>query len=273
MSVITISRGSYSGGKMLAERVAHKLNYRCIDRDVLTQRTSIRSVSPNELFAALETPPANLWHSLNHRKYLYLTLVQAALLEEVSNDNVVYHGLAGQLLLQGGLAILRIRVVAPLEFRIQMAQERMNLSRAEAITHIRKVDEHRDKWVQYLYGVDWQDPSLYDLVINLQNMNIDQACRLICGMIKEGGFEFSSKHQSALRDLVLASRVRAALAKDALTSNVKVEVNACNGHVTIRGELCDDSEEVQRVASAVPGVLQLTLQELTLQETAFAGGV
>ena len=264
MSVITISRGSYSGGKMLAERLADKLHYRCIDRDVLTQRTSIRSVSPSELFAALETPPANRWHSVNHRKYVYLALVQAALLEEVSSGDIVYHGLAGQLLLQGGLAVLRIRVIAPAEFRIQMAQERMHLSRADAISHIRKVDEQRDRWVQYLYGVDWQDPSLYDMVINLQSINIDQACRLICGMMKEGNFEFSSKHQSALRDFGLAARVRAALAKNALTSNVEVEVNACNGHVTVKGEFGEETEDVQRIASAVPGVVQLTLQQSQL---------
>jgi hypothetical protein len=179
----------------------------------------------------------------------------------VSSGDIVYHGLAGQLLLQGGLAVLRIRVIAPPEFRIQMAQERMNLSRAEAIPHIRKVDEQRDKWVQYLYGVDWQDPSLYDMVINLQSINIDQACRLICGMIKEGGFEFSSKHQSALRDFGLAARVRAALAKDALTSNLEVEVESHAGEITIKGELCEQNEEVQRVAAAVPSVLTVTLRE------------
>lgn len=261
MSVITISRGSYCGGKMLAERLAGRLHYRCIDRDVLIQRTSIRSVSPSELFAALETPPANRWHSVNHRKYVYLALVQAALLEEVSRGDVVYHGLAGQLLLQGGLAVLRIRVIAPPEFRIQMAQERMHLSRANAISHIGKVDEQRDKWVQFLYGVEWQDPSLYDLVINLQNISIDQACRLICGMTKEGDFEFSSKHESALRDFVLAARVRAALAKDALTSYLEVEVESRAGEITIKGELCEQSEEVQRVAAAVPGVLTVTLSE------------
>ena len=57
MSVITISRGSFSGGKQLAECLARTLNYRCIDRDVLTQRTSIRTVSPDEILAALDTPP------------------------------------------------------------------------------------------------------------------------------------------------------------------------------------------------------------------------
>ncbi|MBI5385172.1 MAG: cytidylate kinase family protein [Verrucomicrobia bacterium] len=268
MSVITISRGSFSGGKQLAECLARKLNYRCIDRDVVTQRTSIRTISPNELFAALETPPANTLSTLNHRKYLYLALIQAAILEEISKGDAVYHGLAGHLLLQGGLAVFRLRVIAPLEFRLNVAQQRMKLSREEALAQIEKIDEQRSKWTRYLYGVDWEDPSLYDLVINLQHITVEQACRLVVGMVKEGGFEFPAKKLASMNDFVLASRVRAALAKDALTSNLEVEVESHAGAVTIKGDLCEETEEVQRVASAVPGVLAVSLQEPALAKEA-----
>ena len=261
MSVITISRGSFSGGKLLAESLARKLNYRCIDRDVLAQRTSIRSISPDEILAALDTPPSSNLGTLNHRKYIYLALIQAAIAEEVSSGNAVYHGLAGHLLLQGGLTVLRLRVIAPMEYRIRMAQERMKMNRQEATAHIEKVDSHRGKWTRYLYGVDWEDPSLYDLVINLQYITVEQASRLLVGMVKEGGFDFPSKNQTSMSDFVLAARVRAALAKDPLTSNLEVEVETNAGEVTIKGELCEENEEVERVAKAVRGVLKLSFQE------------
>ena len=261
MSLITISRGSFSGGKQLAECLARRLNYRCIDRDVLAQRTSIRTISPDEILAALETPPANALSTLNHRKYLYLALIQAAILDEVSKGDAVYHGLAGHLLLQGGLAVFRLRVIAPMEFRISVAQERMKLSRQAVIAQIEKIDEHRSKWTRYLYGVDWEDPSLYDLVINLQHISVEQACRLVVGMIREGGFKFPAKQEALMNDFILASRVRAALAKDALTSNLEVEVESRAGEITIKGELCEQNEEVQRVAATVPGVLTVNLRE------------
>lgn len=261
MAIITISRGTFSGGKRLAECLAHKLNYRCIDRDVVAQKTSIRTISPEELFAALESPPAHSLPSLNHRKYIYLALIQAAILEEMSNGNAVYHGLAGHLLLQGGMAVFRVRVIAPLEFRIREANERLSMGRQEAIAYIRKIDEQRGKWTHYLYGADWEDPSLYDLVINLQYISVEQACRLVVGMIKEGGFEFSAQTQAAMKDFLLAARVRAALAKDALTGNLEVEVVCRAGAVTIKGDLCEEAEDVQRVAAAVSGVLSLALEE------------
>ncbi len=268
MSIITISRGSFSGGKQLAECVAHQLDYRCIDRDVVAQHTSIRSISPDELLAALDTPPANALSTLNHRKYIYLALIQAGILEEVSGGDAVYHGLAGHLLLQGGLAVLRIRVIAPLEFRIGLAQARLNLSRTDAIAHIERVDDQRSKWTRYLYGVDWEDPSLYDLVFNLQYISVEQACRLVVGMVKEGGFKFTAQKQTSLNDFILASRVRAALARDALTSNLEVEVECRAGEALIKGPLYEQTEEVQRVAATVPGVERVELKD---SEPALAG--
>jgi len=35
MSIITISRGTMSGGKILAETLAERLSYRCISREII----------------------------------------------------------------------------------------------------------------------------------------------------------------------------------------------------------------------------------------------
>jgi len=41
MSVITISRGTFSGGRWLAECVAGHLGYRCVNRDVIVEMSSL----------------------------------------------------------------------------------------------------------------------------------------------------------------------------------------------------------------------------------------
>lgn len=259
MAVITISRGTFSGGKMLAEGLSRMLGYRCIDRDMLVRKAATKRVSEFDLRAALEQPPA-FPGRFNHRRYLYLALIQAALMEEVRAGQAVYHGLAGHLLLRGAPGMLRLRIIAPLEFRIRMAQERLNLGRAEAIAHIEHMDEDRRKWTQFLYGVDWRDDSLYDLVINLESIGIDQACRLVVRMIEQGGFELSPAGHAAMKDLALASRVRAELAVNPYTLNLEFEVESHGGSVTIQGDSLDEVEVVQRVASAVPGVTGVTVE-------------
>jgi cytidylate kinase len=246
---------------MIAECLSQRLGYRCIDRDDIVQKAAARGVSEHELRAALEQAPSSV-STTNHKKYIYLTLVQAALIEEVRRGCAIYHGLAGHLLLRGGLGILRLRIIAPMEFRIRMAQERLRLSRDEVIVHIERMDADRRKWTQYLYGVDWEDASLHDLVINLEHITVDQACRIAAGMMMEAAFEFTPQAKAQMDNLALASRVRAELALNPFTANLEVEVEASQGAVTIKGNLFEETEDVERVAKTVPGVTLVSIEEL-----------
>jgi cytidylate kinase len=262
MAVITISRGSFSGGKALAECLARRLGSRCIDRDIITERAAAHSVSPDEIRKALEKPPTFL-ERFQHKRYLYLALVQAALAEEVRSGNAVYHGLAGHLLLKAG-PVLRTRLIAPMELRIQAVVERLKYSRNEAIFHIAKVDEDRRRWTQFLYGVDWGDASLYDLVINLEHFTIDQACQMIISAAKERCLEFTPECQQKMDDLALASRLRADLALNPATADLELEVAARKGTVSIGGKVATlgQIEEISRFASSFSGVASLNLDKL-----------
>jgi cytidylate kinase len=263
MSVITISRGSFSGGKTLAECLCRRLGYRCVDRDVIVQRAAALGASEEELKRALEKPPGFL-ERFQHKRYRYLALIQAALAEEVRAGKVVYHGLAGHLLLKGGQPILRTRIIAPTEVRIQMVQQRRECTRDRAIAHIEEVDADRRKWTRFLYGVDWGDPSLYDLVLNLEHITIDEACRMIATIVVDRCFEFTPECQQRMDDLALGSRVRAALAIDPSTSDLEVEVVAHSGAVSVRGQVATVAqvEDVRRVASGTAGVASLDLENL-----------
>lgn len=263
MSVITISRGSFSGGKTLAECLAAKLGYRCVDREVIVERAAANGVSQEELLDALEKPPT-LLERLRHKKYLYLALIQAALCEEVRTGQAVYHGNAGHLLLRGGPHILRVRIIAPLEFRVKMAQDRLKLSRGEVLDYIERMDENRRKWTQYLYGVNWGDPSNYDVVLNLEAIDICEACETVATLARQRCFEFSPCRRAAMDDLALSSRVRAELALDSATAHLEVTVEAKDGAVSLHGSAStmSDLADVRRVAEAIQGVKSLDLDEL-----------
>lgn len=263
MSVITISRGSFSGGKMLAECLSKSLDYRCVDRDVIVERAAAHGVSQDELRDALQKPPTIL-ERLQHKRYLYLVLIQAALTEEIRTGRAVYHGNAGHLLLKGGPPVLRVRIIAPIEMRLKMAQERLKFSRSEAMDYIARMDQDRRKWAQYLYGVDWGDPANYDIVLNLESVEIKEACKTISTLARQRCFEFTEACQRAMDDFALASRVRARLALDSATAHLEFDIVAKDGAVVVHGAVSRvrEVEEVQRIASAVPGVLGLNLDEL-----------
>jgi len=266
MSVITISRGSFSGGKQLAECLSVNLGYRCLDRETVAERAAASGVSQQEVLDALLKPP-NFLERFKHSRYQYLALFQAALAEEVKTGKVIYHGNAGHLMLKGALPVLKVRVIAPLEKRIEMLEKRLKMGRHEALAYIRKVDEDRQKWTRFLYGVDWEDPSLYDLVINLDALDIQEACDVVAAAARQQRcFGFTEESQAELEDLAVGSRVRAELAINPATSHLEFETVAHRGRVSIRGKLTVTGEldEVKRVAQAVPGVAQLVLDDLAL---------
>jgi cytidylate kinase len=250
---------------MLAECLAERLGFRCIDRDVIVERAAASGVSQEELRDALQKPPSFL-ERFQHKKYMYLALIQAALAEEVRTGRAVYHGNAGHLLLSGGSPVLRVRIIAPLEFRLKMAQDRLKFSRNEALAYIEKMDEHRRKWTHYLYGVDWGDPTLYDMVLNLEHISIEEACNILVATVRERCFSLTPQCQARMNDLAIASWVRANLALNPPTSGLEVEVTATEGRVRIRGRLAglEQLEEVRQVATNSRGVVEVDLQELTL---------
>ena len=264
MSVVTISRGTFSGGKGLAECLAGHVGYRCVDREVIVEKAAAWGVSQEELRVALDKPPGFL-ERFSHKRYLYLALVQAALTEEVRGGDVVYHGHCGHLLLKGGPPVIRARIIAPLGYRISMAQDRLRLSHNEAMAYIKNIDNDRKRWAQYLYGVDWEDASLYDLVINLEYIDIEQACNILASTVIQGKcFHFDKKCQAVMDDLARSSRVKAELALNPGTSNLELEVICEEGDVRVKGKVYDTDQikQIERIAREVEGVSSVNLEEL-----------
>jgi cytidylate kinase len=260
MAVITISRGSFSGGKLLAECLSRALGYRCVDRDVIVERAAAYGLPHEELLRALTKPPS-FWDRFRHTKYLYLTVLQAALIEEVLPGDTVYHGNAGHLLLRGISHVLRARIIAPLSFRLAAVKERLKLSDSEAVTYIQNIDRDRRRWTQYLYGVEWGNPDLYDLVLNLEVLDAAAGCEIIATAARLPRFAETPESKAALLDLAVASRVRARLAVTPSTSGLEVDVTARNGAVVIKGRVLSSGQigEVGEIATHVQGVTELRL--------------
>ncbi len=265
MAVITISQGSFSGGRMLAEAVSRRLGYRCIDRQQLVENAGKWGVSEDELHATMEKPPSFFGQSA-HTKYRYLAFIQAALADEVRSGNAIYHGLAAHLLLGKGQHVLRTRIIAPMEFRIPMVEFKLGLSRKEAIAYIEKRDEDRRKWTRFLYGVDWLDPSVYDLVINLEQMTLVDACDLLCALAASTAFQQTPDTQADLNNLALASKIKAYLARSQDTASMEFEVTAHSGDVKIKGEIDspDQIKKIQRIVNGIPGVNTVSTHALSL---------
>jgi cytidylate kinase len=206
MSVITISRGSYNRGKEVAEKLAQKLGYQCISREILLEASKEYNVPEIKLIRTIQDAPSIL-ERLTHKKEKYITYIRATLLKHVQKDNVVYHGLFGHFFLQNIPHVLKIRIVGDLEDRVEDEVKREGISADKAREIITRDDDERRKWALYLYEADAWDATLYDLVIHLKTISVDDAVDLICQTRQLPGFQTTSESQQAIDSLVEAARL------------------------------------------------------------------
>ena len=263
MAVVTISRGSASGGLLLAEKLGEKLGYDIVSREDVIREAARFGASEESLQEALLKPPS-FWDRFRHERRRYLAFVQAALCERAQKDRIIYHGNAGHLLLQEVPHVLCIRLIAPMPFRIGMVMERQHLSREAAIRCIENADRQRRDWSRFLYGKDWLDPLLYDLFINLKTMTVESAAEIAAEAARREEYQPTDASRKAMDDLVLTSRVRAALAADERTASVEVAIHADDGVVSLRGKLRPEGlvESVIDVAGRVEGVREVDRRHL-----------
>jgi len=268
MPIVTISRGSMSGGKALAECLSRALGSPCIGREIVVEAAAKVGVPEQVLAKKIEKGPG-LWERLTLERRIYAVAVQAALAEHIEKGDLVYHGLAGHLLLKGLPAVLRVRLIASLEVRIRAAMEREGLTRETAEHSIREADENRARWTRFMYGVDVLDPQLYDLVINLERMSVGSACATVVQAAKQPEFVVNESVRQRLTSFVLACRVKVALATHPGSRGLDLEVTAEHGVVTISGEVPKAimlthastrwETELTQIAKTVEGVQRVEL--------------
>jgi cytidylate kinase len=222
MSIITISRGSYSRGKEVAEKTAERLEYDCVSRDVLLDASEHFHIPEIKLARAIHDAPT-LLERFTLNKRLYIAYIQSALAERVKADNVVYHGLAGHLLLKGIDHVLKIRIIADINDRVEQEMKREDIGREEARHRLASDDNERRRWTQTLFGVDPFDPALYDIVIHIHKFTVDDAVDIITSAASNERFRATPASQRRMADHALACAVRAAIVEQFPDSAVACE--------------------------------------------------
>jgi len=257
MSIITISRGSYSKGKEVAEKVARKLGYECIARDAIIGASKEFNIPEIKLIRAIHDAPSIL-ERFNYSKEKYLAYLHVSMLEHFQKDNIVYHGLAGHFFVKNISHVLKIRIIADMEDRVKSEMEREGISKREALRILTNDDKERRKWCKYIYGIDKWDPSLYDLVIHIKKITVDDAADIICHAVGLEQFKATPESQKALESLLLNARVKLAL----IDVKPDAEVFTTDGTIVIKARTSEFEDEqlihkIEEIAKSVPGVINI----------------
>ena len=227
MAIITISRGCFSHGKEIAQKIAARLNYECVSNKILIEASKYFNVPEIQLLKSIHDPPSFI-ERLTHGKDNFLAYIRAALLEHVKSDNVVYHGYAGHLLLADVPRVLKVRVLARMEERVRMIRQLKGISSQEATRHIEEEDRQRSQWTRAIYREDITSSTLYDVVVQIGALTIEDACDIICHAAQSAAYQTSAADLRHIGDLAIASHVEAVL-----QSYSPMEVTSDDGNVRV----------------------------------------
>jgi len=75
-----------------------------------------------------------------------------------------------------------IKVIASPYTRIKNVQETKRVNEKAAKAQILGSDRNRQDFIKKFYGVDWNDPALYDLTINTDHFDLDSIAQWIINL-------------------------------------------------------------------------------------------
>lgn len=248
MAIITISREMGSGGIPIAHKVAEEMGYRLIDGETIMEEAQKYGLSAQAVEQADEKPP-HFVDSLDSKQSLDLHLIELIILEAALKGNVVIYGRGGQDLLKDISSVLRTRIIAPFEDRVERWSEREWLDPDRARYLVRKSDQQRAGFIKYYFDRDWEDCVHYDLVINTQRLSEEMAVKVICNSVKDDNLEgIKASSKRVLSDLILRKRVEIAILSSGEIDAYLLEIDAADGVITLSGQVHSNAEK--RVAEA-----------------------
>lgn len=176
---LTISRQMGSLGLEIATTMGEYLGYRVFSREIINQAAR-RAGAPEAALAAIDELGLLGFCPSPEACQAYRLAVEQVMNELVSEGDVIIVGRAGQIILAGKPNVFHVRVIAPKQVRIQRLVELDKLSVSAAAARITASDRFRKNYLIRFYQVEWEDPTLYDLIINTARLQTDQAVELIC---------------------------------------------------------------------------------------------
>jgi len=201
MAVVTISRQSGSLGNDITRILCNSLGYKYFDKNLMLQLASEIGLEPDQvvdvssdlyqakslierLFGKIQLPfgdPSAAAYLAQEEARMALTVAHVRSLIEAAyeQDNIIIVGRGGQVVLANKPDVLHVRVVAPLETRIQRWQARDGLTYEEAYQKIHERDAAHVDFVRQFFEADITDATLYDLVINTEKLTTDASASLI----------------------------------------------------------------------------------------------
>ena len=201
MSVITISREYGVDSEELASFLAKKLGWEYIGKQLVAKIARELHISEGEAETFLQDAQSRLLRFVDK---FTCSLIQKVvdrergclddenyfktvkkLVEDVYEDkNAIILGWGGMCLLRDKPNVLHVRLIKDVAGKIDTIMKRFNIDEKAAKYHIDREERDSESLIRHYFKVDWNDASLYDLVIDMGKTTVEDAANTIIENLK-----------------------------------------------------------------------------------------
>ncbi|MBL0702270.1 MAG: cytidylate kinase-like family protein [Desulfosarcina sp.] len=187
--IITISRELGSGGSMVAEKLAEKLEFDIFNKKFIQDMAASTKIS-EIFFETIDEKGVSVWNewisSLVDRRHLwpdqYLKHLMKVVGTIAKHGRAIILGRGANFVLPPGKRF-RVRIVAPEKERVKKVSADYGVPLNEAERLIIKTESDRRAFIRKYFNADIADPLNYDLIINTGTISIDAATDAIKGAL------------------------------------------------------------------------------------------
>ncbi len=260
MSLITITQSLGCAGEEIARLVAGALKLEVYDDVRLQQTAQTMGKTLDDLKQFDEKAPGFFDRLISNKPEMFLDLMEAVIYEVAKKGQGVIIGHGGQFLLRDFGCALHVLIYSAPSTRVAWVAKHEKVSREVARRLIRKSDDNQAGFFQFAFHREWNDLSLFDLVISTEKIAPASAAEIIAAAAHAQEVKTCSLTAlDAMDRLSLEKKIEAALLKnsfDPLYIHVTVPEK---GIARVRGlaESDDDLNTLQKIVGAVDGVREV----------------
>ncbi|HDM79107.1 MAG TPA: cytidylate kinase-like family protein [Deltaproteobacteria bacterium] len=202
MAVITISKEFATDSQEVAAKLAAKLGYEYIGKRLVSEIAKELSISESEAETFRKTHQTRMlrfldrytcsivqrvvgreYSCLDDKKYFEVT---KKLVENLYDaDNVIILGWGGQCILRGKPKAFHVRLIRDMDSKIKKVMERFKVDEKKARDIIDREEKDSREYIKHFFKANWNDPALYDLVIDMGNISVNEAVNQIIEGVKK----------------------------------------------------------------------------------------
>ena len=191
---VTISRQAGCGALAIAEKLAHYLQthpagnaspWVVFDRNLMDKvledhnlPACLAKFLPEDRISELEDIMADVF-GVHPPSTTVIHQTAETILKLAEAGNVILIGRGANIITARLPHVLHVRLVAPLDDRVEHAHEAYGMTRPEARKFCLREDRARQRYLKKYFGADIENPLLYHMIINTGLMSYDGAARII----------------------------------------------------------------------------------------------